>query len=204
VQLPQPHTITHHDRAMSHIIESGRVFLRPFERDDAELYRRWRADAAPMRLAGWPDPAPLSLAQVEARIEKLARGEREDILTFVVCLIADERPIGEVSLAEIDRRHGNAELGIFIGEVDEWGKGYGTDAVNAMVDFGFAEMRLERIWLEVWTENHRAHRTYEKAGFVREGTLRHDRFEGGRYTSGDVMSILRDEWLTLRSSHPEG
>ena len=85
-------------------------------------------------------------------------------------------------LVELDRRNGSAELGIFIGEADEWGKGYGTDAVNAIVDFGFGELRLERIWLNVWTENDRARRAYEKAGFVHEGTLRHDRYEGGRFT----------------------
>ena len=62
---------------MTHIIQGERVFLRPFERADAELYRRWRADAQPMALAGWPDPAPLSLAQVEARIERLAKEQGE-------------------------------------------------------------------------------------------------------------------------------
>ncbi len=123
--------------------------------------------------------------------------------TFLICLLADERPIGEVALSDLDLRIGSAELGIFIGEVDEWGKGYGTDAVNAIVGFGFAELRLERIWLNVDTENGRARRAYEKAGFVLEATLRHDRYEGGRYTSGHVMSILRDEWLS-RSSPPAG
>lgn len=182
---------------MTHIIEGERVFLRPVEAGDAELYRRWRADAAPMALAGWGDPAPLSLAQVEARIERLAKQQGEDLLNFLICLLIDERPIGEVMLVEIDRRNGSAELGIFIGEPEEWGKGYGTDAINALVGFAFAELRLERIWLEVWTENARARRAYEKAGFVYEATLRNDRYEAGLFTSGDVMSILRDEWLAL-------
>jgi RimJ/RimL family protein N-acetyltransferase len=182
---------------MKPIIASGRVYLRPLEAADAELYRRWRADAEPMALAGWRDPAPMSLAQVEARIERLAKEQGDDVYNFLICLLGDERPIGEVSLGHIDRKGGSAELGIFIGEPDEWGKGYGTDAVNALVDFGFGELRLERIWLEVWTENARARRAYEKAGFVYEATLRNDRYEGGRFTSGDVMSILRDEWSGL-------
>ena len=185
------------------IIHAGRVRLRPFEPSDAELYRRWRADAEPMALAGWNDRAPLSLAQSAARMNRLATDQGKDYFTFLICLLADERPIGEVTLAELDRINGSAELGIFIGEVDEWGKGYGTDAINAIVGFGFAEQRLERIWLEVWTENARALRAYEKAGFVHEATLRNDRYEGGRYTSGHVMSILRDEWLS-RSSPPAG
>ena len=187
---------------MSHIIESGRIYLRPFEPTDAELYRRWRADAEPMALAGFPDRAPFSLAQSAARMDRIGTDQGKDYYTFVICLLADERPIGEVGLSELDLRNGSASVGIFIGEVEEWGKGYGTDAVNAIVDFGFAELRLERIWLEVWTENARAMRAYEKAGFVHEATLRNDRYEGGRYTSGHIMSILRDEWLN-RSSPPE-
>jgi RimJ/RimL family protein N-acetyltransferase len=185
---------------VTHIIGSGRVFLRPFEAADAETYRRWRADADPMSLTGFHERAPLSLAQVQKHIAELTADQGKDGYTFVICLVADDRPIGEVMLFEIDRRNGSAEVGIFIGEPDEWGKGYGTDAVRAIVAFGFAELRLERIWLEVWTENPRAQRAYEKAGFSREATLRHDRYEGGRFTDGHVMSILRDEWLALGPS----
>lgn len=179
---------------MSHIIASGLVFLRPFEAADAEMYRRWRADAEPMALAGWHEREPLSLAQVERRIAGLTEGQGKEMYAFVLCLVDGDRAIGEVLLFDLDHANGRAQVGIFIGEPDEWGKGYGTDAVRAIVDFGFAELRLERIWLNVSTENPRAQRSYEKVGFVREATLRHDRWEGGRYTSGHVMSILRDEW----------
>ena len=182
---------------MGHMLASGSVFLRPFEAADAEMYRRWRADADPMSLAGWHERAPLSLAQVEARIARLREDQGKDVVTFLICLVADERPIGEVMLVDLDRANGSAQLGIFIGEAGEWGKGYGTDAVNAIVDFGFGELRLERIWLNVWTENPRARRAYEKAGFVHEGTVRHDRFEHGEYTSGHLMAILRSEWESL-------
>lgn len=182
---------------MGHMLASGGVFLRPFEAADAEIYRRWRADPDPMSLAGWHERAPLSLGQVEARIARLAEEQGKGHYTFLICLASDERPIGEVLLADLDRVNGGAQLGIFIGEVGEWGKGYGTDAVNAIVDFGFGELRLERIWLNVWTENPRARRAYEKAGFVHEGKLRHDRYEHGAHTSGDIMALLRSEWEAL-------
>lgn len=179
---------------MTHTIQGEHVFLRPIEPADAELSHRWRTDAEVAALAGLP--MPMSLAQVEERIARLAKSG-EEAYSFLICLRADDRPIGEASLFEVDLPNGSAELGIFIGETAEWGRGYGTDAVNALVDFGFGSLRLERIWLNVWTENARARRSYEKAGFVREGTLRHDRYEGGRFTDGHVMSLLRDEWLAL-------
>lgn len=180
---------------MEHFVRGERVFLRPFEPVDAEMYRRWCADRDVVRFASL-DP-PLSLAQAERRMERLTDEHGKDVFAFVIGLLEDERPIGEASLFKLDRVNGSAELGIFIGEPEEWGKGYGTDAVNALVDFGFGELRLERVHLEAWTENPRAIRAYEKAGFVHEGTLRHDRFEGGRFTDGHVMSLLRDEWSAL-------
>jgi RimJ/RimL family protein N-acetyltransferase len=180
---------------MRHVVESGRVFLRPLEPADAELSRRWRADAQVASAASLGRPP--SLAEVEDGITRLTSEQGKDRYSFLICLVDGERPIGQISLFALDLQHGSAELGIFIGEPDEWGKGYGTDAVNALVDFGFGELRLERIWLNVWTENERARRAYEKAGFVLEGTLRNDRYEGGRFTSGNVMSLLRDEWAAL-------
>jgi RimJ/RimL family protein N-acetyltransferase len=183
---------------VTHLLRGERVFLRPFEERDNEAYRRWRSDARVMATAGFGERAPLSLAQVEKRLEQVTAEQGKDQYLFAICLQEDERPIGEGSLFGIDRRAGSAELGIFVGEVDEWGRGYGTDAVNVLVDFGFGELRLERIWLNVWTENARARRAYEKAGFVHEGTLRHDLYEHGTFTDGDVMSILREEWQSRR------
>ncbi len=182
---------------MAPIIRGEHVYLRPFERADAELYRRWRSDAAPMGLAGYPDPAPPSLAQALKRIEDAVAPADAGEYLFAICLLDGDRPIGETSLFRLDLVNGSAMLGIFIGEPDEWGMGYGTDAVNALVDFGFGELRLERIGLTVWTENARAIRAYEKAGFVHEGTVRHDRHERGEYTDAHMMSILRDEWVAL-------
>ena len=186
---------------VTHLIQGERVYLRPFEKADAEPYHRWRSDAEVAELASIA--MPTSLARVERRIDQLVEDAGDEEYHFVICLLEGDRPIGEAMLFELDKRTGSAELGIFIGEKQEWGKGYGTDVVNALVDFGFGSVRLERIWLNVWTENARALRSYEKAGFVHEGTLRHDRYEGGRFTDGHIMSILRDEWLALprRGAH---
>jgi RimJ/RimL family protein N-acetyltransferase len=180
---------------MSHLVHGEHVFLRPVEKSDATLIHRWRSDADVAVLASIA--MPMSLAQVEQRAERSAENIGDERYDFVICLLDDERPIGVGMLFDLDRLNGSAELGIFIGEKAEWGKGYGTDAVNSLVDFGFGSLRLERIWLEVWTENPRAQRSYEKSGFVLEATLRHDRYEGGRFTDGHVMSIVRDEWLAL-------
>jgi RimJ/RimL family protein N-acetyltransferase len=82
-----------------------------------------------------------------------------------------------------------------IGEKDQRGRGYGTDALNALCDFGFGQLRLERIELDVYADNRPAQRSYEKAGFQVEGVLRHGHFADGHFMDVVRMSLLRDEWL---------
>src|SRR5919204_307317 len=64
-------------------------------------------------------------------------------------------------------------------------------------DFGFGELRLERIWLDVYAPNLRAQRSYEKAGFLREGTMRRALFKRGEYADVHRMSLLRSEWRAM-------
>jgi RimJ/RimL family protein N-acetyltransferase len=116
---------------------------------------------------------------------------------FLICLLADGHAIGVADLRQVDFENGGAEFGIAIGEKAEWAKGYGTDALSALCDFGFGELRLERIQLDVYADNTRAQRSYAKGGFVLEGTLRRAHFSAGRYHDVQRMALLRDEWLAL-------
>jgi RimJ/RimL family protein N-acetyltransferase len=178
------------------IIGGERVYLRPAERSDLATFVRWLGDADVARTISVR--APLSLAAEEAWFERMLAAQGTTDYHFVICLIEDGRPIGTIGLHGVDRANGSAEFGIAIGETGEWGKGYGTEALGAICDFGFGELRLERIDLRYFAGNDRGRRAYEKAGFVHEGTLRHAHFAGGEYLDVHVMSLLRDEWAARR------
>ncbi len=175
------------------IIRGEQVYLRPAERDDLPTFVRWFNDADVLRnLAMF---APMSDAAEAAWFDGMLAAQGKTDYHFVICLLADDRPIGTIGLHGISWKDGTADFGIAIGEKDEWNRGYATDALRAISDFGFGALRLERIGLYVYDGNDAARRVYQKAGFVHEGTIRNDRYEFGRLTSGDIMSILRDEWL---------
>jgi diamine N-acetyltransferase len=177
------------------IIRGEHVYLRPAERSDLPSFVRWLSDAdVAMHLAV---RAPLSLALEEGWFERLLTAHGKTDYHFVICLRADDRAIGTVGLHEIDFANGNAYFGIAIGEKDEWDKGFGTDATNAICDFGFGELRLERIALYVYADNDRARRSYEKAGFTLEGTLRSAHFARGQRQDVHLMALLRSEWADL-------
>jgi RimJ/RimL family protein N-acetyltransferase len=184
---PAPHAVP--------IIRGERVYLRPPERSDLPVFVRWLADAETARQLAIR--APFSEAMEEEWFKRVVEGQGEKHYHFVICLVGDGRPIGTTDLRDLDFENGVAAFGISIGEKDEWNKGYGTDALRAICDFGFGQLRLERIWLDVYEPNARARRSYEKAGFTLEGTLRHGHFADGEFVDVMRMALLRDEWLAL-------
>lgn len=106
---------------------------------------------------------------------------------------ADRRYVGNAYLRKINLLDRNAEFGIFIGAQELWGKGLGEEATRLMVQYGFREIGLHRIWLIVFAFNPRAIRCFEKCGFVREGVFRDAIFSAGKYYDVYCMSILEDQ-----------
>jgi diamine N-acetyltransferase len=174
------------------IIRGERVYLRPSERSDIPTFVRWFSDGETLSFLGMR--SPMSEAMEEQWFDSMVQRQGKDAYHFVICLLADDRPIGTSGLFAIDNVNGHAGIGIAIGEKSLWSQGLGTDAMSALLDFGFGQLRLERMWLEVYDFNGRAQRSYEKSGFVLEGVERHAAFRQGRYIDVHLMSILRDEW----------
>jgi RimJ/RimL family protein N-acetyltransferase len=177
------------------MIRGERIYLRPAERSDLATFVRWLTDAEVSRHLSFR--SPLSEAMEEKWFEGMVERQGKSDYHFVICLIDGDRPIGTAGLHGLDLENGNAEFGISIGEKTEWNRGYGTDALNAICDFGFGALRLERIELNVFEDNARAIRSYEKAGFRHEGRLRRAQFGEGRHFDVLRMALLRDEWLAL-------
>jgi RimJ/RimL family protein N-acetyltransferase len=121
----------------------------------------------------------------------------KSVFSFAICLPGSRQAIGNVNLRDLDRENGSAEMAIVVTDKALQGQGYGTDALNCVVDFGFGELRLERIYLHVFDYNARAIRSYQKAGFQTDAVLRRARFHRGEYHDVHVMSILRGDWQAL-------
>jgi RimJ/RimL family protein N-acetyltransferase len=177
------------------MIRGEAVYLRPAERDDIPVFVRWLNDAETSSYLSLR--SPLSLPMEEGWFERAVAQQGKEGYHFVICRLDDDQPIGTIGLFAIDNVNGSAGMGITIGEKQLWGQGYGSDALNALLDFGFGQLRLERVWLDVYDFNTRARRSYEKCGFVLEGTQRHARYQQGRHIDVQLMSILRAEWQKL-------
>jgi RimJ/RimL family protein N-acetyltransferase len=181
------------EQAVLPVLRGRSVFLRAPERTDIETFVGWFNDAEMLSFIGMR--TPMGQALEERWFERMLEGEGRDRYSFVICLREGARPIGTIGFFDLSLLNGSAELGISIGEKALWGRGLGTDALEVLIDFGFGDLRLERIKLRVYDFNKRAIRAYEKVGFTLEGTERHATYRRGRYHDDHIMSILREEWL---------
>ncbi|HFI0273568.1 TPA: GNAT family N-acetyltransferase [Streptococcus suis] len=118
---------------------------------------------------------------------------------FDFMLIApDGTFIGEAVINELDKENRSANFRIVIFDEGYLGQGLGSWAVEKTRDFAFEQVSLHRLELEVFSFNPRAKRAYEKAGFRLEGIKRDSQKTADGYADTLIMSILEDEWKTLK------
>jgi RimJ/RimL family protein N-acetyltransferase len=170
------------------------IYLRPVERADAPLMAPWINNPEVTRTL--LRHRPMSVHLEEEWIDRIVRSEQD--LALVIMLREGDRPIGGTGLTQIDARNRHAGFGILLGEPEQWGKGYGSEATRLILGYAFETLNLNRVWLHVFEYNQRGLRAYEKVGFRREGVLRQDNYREGRYWDTIVMGILRDEWQPAR------
>jgi len=162
---------------------------------DAEIAARWSRDTEYHRLSD-DDPAyPQSTKQAKEWLEH----DSDRHFNFMIRTLADDRLIGGVGLWLESWAHGEAWVGIGIGDRMYWGNGYGTDAMCLILRYAFTELNLRRVSLGVFAHNARAIRSYEKAGFHCEGVVRGDCRRDGQRWDSVFMGILRDEWEAINN-----
>ncbi|WP_253905578.1 GNAT family N-acetyltransferase [Bacillus sp. THAF10] len=102
--------------------------------------------------------------------------------------------IGTCGFHAISDKHARAEIGYEI-DLPYWGKGYATEAITAIIHYGFDSMKYNRIGANVYPENISSRKVLEKVGFTHEGLLRGYLYQGGVYHDANVFSILKKDFF---------
>ena len=164
------------------------VYISPMNPEDSEIYTKWLNNAEITQYLSIHNGL-VSIPGEKSYIEEFCKHE------FHMCIVKIENDelIGNIALENIDYKNGSAELGIFIGEESNLGKGYGTEAIKLLTTYGFKELRLHSIYLRVYDLNGRAQRAYEKCGFKECGRLHEALFRNGEYHDIIHMELINKE-----------
>ena len=132
--------------------------------------------------------------KTQEHLDWLAKLRREEIgLRWIITLKEVDQYIGDVGFYDYKKKHNRAEIGYILGK-QHWNNGIMTEAIKAALDYGFNEMKLNRIQALVDPRNKASQRILEKLGFNYEGTFRDYEYEYGEYIDLDMHSLLRREY----------
>lgn len=173
------------------MLKGERVTLRALERDDLPRWHELLNQQIDLVTVGIQSWGPRSLAAVE---DNFVQNSAPDKPWFAI--EADGRLIGTCGLKywSWDQQNGTAELAISILDPAYVGQGYGREAINLLLDWGFRIQGWRRIWLDALAINERAIKAYRACGFAEEGRLRQHDWYNGAYVDVVIMGQLRTEW----------
>ena len=166
-----------------------RIYLSPKSIEDVEKYTEWMNDFEVTDYTGRSH----QILTIEAEKNYLEAHINEEA-TFAIVESKTDKLLGSIGLHKIDHFKRTATLGIFIGDKDYRSKGYGTEAIRLLLDYGFNYMNLHSVKLELMSFNERALKCYKKCGFKETGRIRENRFINGNYYDTITMDILESEF----------
>ena len=179
---------------MEHLkyLEGDRVYLRSLiESDYSEKMVEWVNDKEVTQYLA-RGSRPGNLAELQAEYKSYSFNNSDVVLA--ICDAKTNQYIGVVGLYSIHPTARHAEFRILIGSKSHWGQGYGAEATELIIAYGFKLLNLEKIWLGVNSENQKALKSYLGRGFLTEGTLRKELFRNGKYYDIVRMSLLKSEF----------
>ena len=166
-----------------------RIYLSPRNSDDVEIFTEWLNDFKTTDYLG-RSSIVTTLYDEKKYLEENATAEA----SFVIVTINENKMIGTVSLESINHINRCATLGIFIGDKEFRNKGYGTEAIKLILEYGFKYLNLKNIKLDLMEFNERALKCYKKCGFKEYGRRRKCKFIDGEYYDTIEMDILKEEF----------
>lgn len=168
------------------------IYLRALEPSDLDRCHKWHNDRSLYETL-WGPFRFVSIKSAETWIERKISYSFDEV-NLAMCVQGADTHIGNIYLRQINWVCRHAELQIFIGERQQRSKGYGQSAVRQLLSYAFNDLGLNRVYLDVLSDNHAAIHIYEKCGFKIEGTLRNHAFKQGEWKDVTVMGVCLEDF----------
>ncbi|MBN9393445.1 MAG: GNAT family N-acetyltransferase [Chloroflexi bacterium] len=173
------------------VFKGEKVYLGPAKKEDNEIIWKWYQDQEYYQMAYGGSPYAITLESIEKEEAKF--NDDNTVSEFRIRENGTDRLVGLTWLSGIDRSFGTSHLSVNIGNPEDRGKGYGSEAIRLICSYAFKELRLHRVALVVYQYNDRAFELYKRLGFKEEGRAREAIYRNGRYFDCIQMGMLEGE-----------
>lgn len=173
-------------------LEEGRIYLRTLtEGDVGDTYIAWLNDPMVNRFL----ETRHRKQDMEAVVEFVRRvNMRPDEHLFAICLKASGKHVGNIKVGPVKPNHSLADVSLFIGDRDCWGKGYATEAIRAISRHAIKDLRIVKLNATAYTLNQGSISAFLKAGYRNEGTRRKHYMLNGEPADLTELGMCADEF----------
>ena len=181
---------------MKDILKGNLVHLAAVDPEEvSKLFATWDRDSEYRRLLDISPPRLHSSKAIKDWLEKELGDQGNTLHWFTIRAVADNQLLGDIVIDVTQWNARDSFVGLGIGPRNFWGKGFGTEAMQLILQYAFTELNLRRVTLTVFEYNQRAIRSYEKVGFRHEGRQRDRILREGKRWDILCMGILREDWI---------
>lgn len=169
-----------------------KCYLSPICVDDYKQYTNWINDMEVAINVGFVNRI-MTEDQEKKSLESIVLNNKD----FAIVDCENDKLIGNIGFVNLDYTNALGEMGLFIGDKSFWGQGYGLEAINLLLDYGFNICNLHCIYLRVYEFNMQAYKCYKKAGFKEAGRIRQAKQIAGTKYDEIYMDILTSEYESI-------
>jgi len=178
-------------------LETERLILRGLTLDDVEFYYRHFNNEKVIEGCCFPGPKSLEAAREELERYCIAPFKEGKGIRLGIVRKGSDRLIGTCGFYNWSKTSCRAEIGYDL-DPTHWGQGIMTEALRAVLEYGFGKMRLNRVQAIIDSENTKSLRLVHRLGFRKEGLLRQNSYFNGRFRDDICLSLLQSEWSRER------
>lgn len=174
-------------------IETARLLLREFAEDDAEAVQEYASDPEVVTFMPWGPNTQDETRDFIARAIAARNEEPRMKHDFAIILKSTEVLIGGCGIYLTTKQNREGYIGYCTNRLF-WGLGHATEVAEALIDYGFSELRLHRIFATCDPANIASARVLEKSGMQHEGRMRENEMLRGRWRDSSLYAVLEHEW----------
>jgi ribosomal-protein-alanine N-acetyltransferase len=180
-------------------LDSPRIVLREIGLADAEAIQTYAANPDVVQHMVWGPNTPQQTHDFCAERATHHKHPKRTIYELAITVKPSSIAVGAIGLRVKSVENREADLG-YVLHPAYWGKGYATEAAARLLEFGFEELELHRIYATAAPENSASLRVLARLGMTMEGRLRQNLLIRGGYRDSVLLAILRDEWRHAKRS----
>ena len=179
------------------VLKGASVKLTPLQFRNIYKHFEWNNDPELNRLDSEVPYEKESFGDFKIRFEQMVYHPAPQSADFEIHA-DDGNLIGLAYIVDISQYNKHCTVGITIGDRNYWGKGYGRDALEVLLEHCFRDLGMHRVSAETFEYNEAWRKLVSDAGFTRDGVHREYLYRDGEYWDKEIFSMLAEEYVGSR------